>query len=399
LFYFVALIIFSPYAALLLGGILFLIAACMIVVFKKASQIGKVQIEMSRKLNSFFIESVGSVKTLRSFSAGEYVGNIYSVEEKRYMFLYFLVEYLQVLIKLIPVVILVFISICMVFLFRKSFELIEFQYFVSLLIYIFRFLPLLGNATNICFKLIADSKSNKDLVSYLKEVDRHESSEKNITYDFLDKINTINIKGLSFGYDKVLTREVSINMVKGEIYCFMGESGIGKSTLLDVLLRYLEPKSGTVEINGKEMHSYSALAIRSKISLLEQRIPFFSDSIENNISLGFKFSSNEYAAVLKKTKLADFIYERNKQGDFNIHYQGTNLSGGQKQRLGLARLLLRDPEVILLDETFVGLDNATKFELLNEIKAASRDKITIIVTHDKDVLSIADKIVMLERMS
>ena len=209
------------------------------------------------------------------------------------------------------------------------------------------------------------------------------------------KNGEIIFKNVSFSYDnknKVLNK-VNIHFYPNKINTIFGESGRGKSTILRLILRLLKSQEGKITIDNIDLNSINIKYLRDNISIVNQDIKLFNDSIYNNIKYGNNKSNQEILELVNKLDLFNTIFKNlpdkleTKSGTAS-----SNLSGGQRQIILILRSYLDNKKIFVLDEPTTGLDKNTKKLVLNIIKKISRNKTIIIVTHDNDIKKISDKI-------
>lgn len=176
----------------------------------------------------------------------------------------------------------------------------------------------------------------------------------------------------------------------------VGESGVGKSTVLRLLLRFWEPKGGTIYINGIPLGEISLEELRRRIAVLEQETYLFSGSIAENISFGRSDASiEEITEAAKRAGIHEFIETLPDGYDTEMGQMGARLSGGEKQRVGIARTLITDPDVIVMDEPTSSLDVLHEKELLKALEEQYQDKMLLIVSHRQSTLTGCTKIIEL----
>jgi len=244
-------------------------------------------------------------------------------------------------------------------------------------------------------------------------VQRAEASQKRIN-EFLriqpEIVNNVNevtkidgaieFKDVTFTYDDTnitAIKNLSFKIDEGETVAIIGKTGSGKSTILDLIARLYDVTSGTVLIDGKPIKELNLDNIRQSIGAVPQDAFLFSDSIKDNIKFGKNDATeDEVVAVSKQAVVHDNIMGFSKQYDTVLGERGITLSGGQKQRVSIARALIKDPEIYLFDDCLSAVDTETEEEILNNLKSASKNKTTIIVSHRVSSAKNANKIIVLE---
>ncbi len=209
---------------------------------------------------------------------------------------------------------------------------------------------------------------------------------KNVTYTYADS-NITAIKNLSF------------TIHKGETLAFVGKTGGGKSTILRLILRQVDPEVGEIYVDGAALNTINIDAFRDQSGIVPQEITLFSDSIANNISFGAHSEDISHERIVEMAKLAHVdhnIQEFPERYETLLGERGVNLSGGQKQRLSIARALVREPKLLLLDDCFSALDSETEEIILSNLKKVQKNRSTIIVSHRISSLRNADRIIVLD---
>ena len=198
---------------------------------------------------------------------------------------------------------------------------------------------------------------------------------------------------LSYG-DETILKNVSLQIEKDKFVSFVGVSGSGKTTMLNLISRLIEPTSGEIYLNGKELKHIPIEDLRKKVSVVTQENNLFDDTIRQNIILDAQdLNEDNLSYVLDETTVNDFILNFDGGLNFNVGPRGMNLSGGQRQRVALARAFLRDTEILLLDEPTSALDPQTSKRINSALKRISGKRKTIILTtHKLDIAMHADVI-------
>ena len=195
---------------------------------------------------------------------------------------------------------------------------------------------------------------------------------------------TIEFKDVSFFYEKnkIILDKISFKTKKSKMH-IIGESGTGKSTIFNLISRFIDPKKGNIFINDVNIKDVSLFSLRQNISLVSQETMIYNDTFHNNISLG-KLNATK-PEIIKAAKLAnihDFIISQENGYDTVIGEAGSNLSGGQKQRISIARAFLKNSKILLLDEVTSALDSKTSKNILKSINQLSKNKTCIYISHD-----------------
>ena len=219
----------------------------------------------------------------------------------------------------------------------------------------------------------------------------HKSKEKSSNKKIFKKFNTLQLKNITFSFGKrVIFKKANLNIKKNNLILFHGKSGIGKTTLLDIIVGFYQPNEGNVLLNKVDLGNYDIKTFRNKIGFVSQDQFIYNNSILKNISLDKKISKKDLEKALNDSACQDFIKKLPKEINTIIGERGVSLSSGQKQRLSIARALLQNPDLLILDEPTVGLDNKNKEIILKKVKKLSRNMTVIIVSHDNYVFKYAD---------
>jgi subfamily B ATP-binding cassette protein MsbA len=214
--------------------------------------------------------------------------------------------------------------------------------------------------------------------------------------------SSIKFVGVSFSYDSknYALNNVNLEIKKGETLALVGPSGSGKTTLVQLIPRFFDLQKGKIEIDGKDIREYTLRSLRSQIGMVPQDVLLFNDSIGNNIKYGkINASEKELEGVIKKSHLEYFI-ERMPQGlDTPIGEKGGRISGGEKQRIAIARALLKDSPILILDEATSSLDAESEKLLQDAMEELLYGRTAVIIAHRLSTVINADKIVVLNEGS
>ena len=210
----------------------------------------------------------------------------------------------------------------------------------------------------------------------------------------LEKIDIISLESVAFKYgDKSVLADFSVNFKKGDFWAITGSSGVGKSTLLDLISGIIKPNTGKIFYNEIIFEELNQWQIHNRIGYMTQDPYIVDGSILENICWGAKNMTEETLAKSVKIAQLDF-YDEKETANSNLSPGGANLSGGQKQRISIARIFARDYDFILLDEPTSALDNDTESNFIREISELKGKVGIIMVTHRKEFLKIADNLIV-----
>lgn len=197
------------------------------------------------------------------------------------------------------------------------------------------------------------------------------------------------------GEEPVL-RNISFTAKKGEMVAFIGSTGSGKSTLINLIPRFYDVTEGSVKVNGVDVREYDLKALRNKIGFIPQKTRLFTGTIANNIRFGKKdATSKEVEHSTKVAQAYSFIKRKAKQFEEPISEGGANMSGGQKQRLSIARAIVRKPEIYIFDDSFSALDFKTDATLRAKLKEETTDAVVLVVAQRIGSIIEADQIIVL----
>lgn len=216
--------------------------------------------------------------------------------------------------------------------------------------------------------------------------------------DFDEKVS-IEFDHVTFVYpdgEEPVLQDVSFKANKGEMIAFIGSTGSGKSTLVNLVPRFYDVSSGSIKINGKDIRDYDVLELRDKLGVIPQKAVLFSGTIADNIRFGKKDASDEEVEYAAKVAQAyPFIMEKENGFDEEISEGATNFSGGQKQRLSIARALVRKAQIYIFDDSFSALDFKTDAILRKELKKEMTESIMLVVAQRISSIMEADQIIVL----
>lgn len=211
----------------------------------------------------------------------------------------------------------------------------------------------------------------------------------------------IYVENVSFAYDggETILENVSFTIAPGKVTAIVGPSGSGKTTMLSLLERYYQPNSGSIRLGEEQIHDFTLASWRSKIGYVSQESPLIAGTIRENIcyGLGREISDDELRQAAAMAYADQFIEELPDGYETQVGERGVKLSGGQRQRIGIARALLRDPQILMLDEATSSLDSKSELVVQQALTNLMKGRTTLVIAHRLSTVVDADQILFLEK--
>jgi len=228
-----------------------------------------------------------------------------------------------------------------------------------------------------------------------------EKSEENIGEQLMSNVEgDIIFQNVSFSYndEKVSLNNINLTIKQGETIALVGSTGSGKTTLINLLIRFYNPTNGKILINNKDINSFDLESFRSNFSFVDQNVRLFNDTISGNIAFGQKdkMTMDSIVDAAKISNSIEFIEKLDEKFDSEIGEDGVTLSGGQRQRLSIARAIAKDSPILILDEATSALDSATEKLVQSAINKIQQGRTTIIIAHRLSTIQNADRIIVLK---
>lgn len=225
----------------------------------------------------------------------------------------------------------------------------------------------------------------------------------NINTNKTNEVGTVEFKNVSFKYpdaDEYLLKNISFKANKGETVAFIGSTGSGKSTLINLVPRFYDATEGEVLVDGINVKDYTQEFLHNKIGYVPQKAVMFNGTVNSNIAYGDngkgEISEEKIKKAIEVAQGKEFVEKMDEKYDTHIAQGGTNVSGGQKQRLAIARAIARNPEIYIFDDSFSALDYKTDSLLRKALKEYTKDATSLIVAQRIGTIMNADKIIVLE---
>lgn len=211
--------------------------------------------------------------------------------------------------------------------------------------------------------------------------------------------HSIEIRNVSFAYqDKVILKNINITLLKGKTVALVGSSGAGKSTLADLLPRFIDASEGEVLIDGINIKKYSLKSVREQMGIVTQEAILFNDTIANNIALGKDNATpSEIINAAGIANASDFIEKKDDSYETNIGDRGMKLSGGERQRMTIARAVLKNPPILILDEATSSLDTESERLVQDAINNLMANRTSLVIAHRLSTIRHADEIIVMQK--
>lgn len=210
------------------------------------------------------------------------------------------------------------------------------------------------------------------------------------------EINLIDFKDVRLNYDdKEVLKGVNLSASKSQTVALVGSSGGGKSSVVNLLMRFYDANGGAIKINGENIKNFDLGSLRQNIGLVTQRVYIFNDTVANNVAYGREYDEAKVELALKTANAYDFVANLPQGAQTVLNEFGTNLSGGQRQRIAIARALYDDPQILIFDEATSALDNESEQQITKAIGNLQKEKIIFIIAHRLSTVQNADKIAVI----
>lgn len=391
--YFYAIALYSDLTAMLILAFMLVCSFFLIYVARASHWLGGVQVDQSRLHNTLFMDCMNSLKSIRAFSAENYVTDIHKDVIFRYAKSMFKLDALALFTRMIPVLILLTLFSVWMLVDADPYFMSNLPFVVTIIAYLTRFFPIVGQGVSLLIKIASDAKSGVDITSLLNYDTKNFTSSLNK----LDTIDRVKFENIRFSHGEtnnmMVLNDINLSFVRGRSYALVGKSGAGKSTLIEILLKFYQPIEGEVFVNDIPLNKIAHTELRKKIIFVPQESAIFDDTITNNILMGLRAEKDEIREACKLACVDTDIQDMHHGYETRLQYQGRNLSGGQRQRIAIARALLRLPDVLILDESTSALDKATQSAVIDNIINKYREKIVLFVTHDPLIINQVDEVI------
>ena len=368
---------------------------------KRIGKVSTQQMQKAATLTSYLIEIFKNHKLLKIFQKENYEKKradefIFSLKElnKKINIVYVRASPIMEALTGIMIAILIFVSAKLVV--KGELEVSNFFSFLAAMMLAYQPVRSLATLNITIHQGLAGAKRVLPIIDKI-----HEIKEKNNAKKIIVTEGKINFQNVEFKYleeNKQILNSINLNIPGGQMTALVGHSGAGKSTILNLIPRFYDAKSGVIKIDNQSIYESTIYSLRKNISLVGQDTTLFDDTIKNNILYANSEASDEDVKEAAKNSFADeFIEKLPKKYDTIIGENGVRLSGGEKQRLSIARAILKKSPIILLDEATSSLDAETESKIQQAIQFLTKGRTTIVIAHRLSTILNADKIYVISQ--
>lgn len=373
-----------------------------IITTKLAREDGRRYRELVGEMNDFFLDSVRGMKEIQLFGYAKQRLDEIQQRSQKIDTAFERIKDQEAKVRVYTEVAVSVFNIIMLFtgLILFSLDKIDFAAFlIGVILLMSSYGPVIA-LSNLSSNLLQTLASGERVLSLLAEEPELKDVESAVD---LKEVSHIDVENLNFAYvEEQILSDVSLSVKKGEILGIHGRSGSGKSTLLKLLMRFYDPKSGSIKINGETLPNINTRSLRDNMAYITQQTYIFNETIEENIRLARRDATlEEIMEAAKKASIHDFILSLPQGYQTKMTELGGNLSDGEKQRIGIARAFLHNAPIILLDEPTSNLDSLNEAMILKSLLNVKAEKLIILVSHRQSTMAICDQVIGIEngRMS
>ena len=373
-----------------------------IITTKLAREDGRRYRELVGEMNDFFLDSVRGMKEIQLFGYAKQRLDEIQQRSQKIDTAFERIKDQEAKVRVYTEVAVSAFNIIMLFtgLILFSLDKIDFSAFlIGVILLMSSYGPVIA-LSNLSSNLLQTLASGERVLSLLAEEPELKDVESAVD---LKEVSRIDVESVSFAYgEEQILSDVSLSVKKGEILGIHGRSGSGKSTLLKLLMRFYDPKSGSIKINGESLPNINTRSLRDNMAYITQQTYIFNETIEENIRLARRDATlEEIMEAAKKASIHDFILSLPEDYQTKMTELGGNLSDGEKQRIGIARAFLHNAPIILLDEPTSNLDSLNEAMILKSLLNVKAEKLIILVSHRQSTMAICDQVIGIEngRMS
>ena len=363
---------------------------------RRAESLGQAHLAAYIQMGQTALETVSGIRTIRAFGCEPYEQKQFARYSQHLRDTAFRLSMLSALIEPVfeglAVILLVGLMLFTIF------TQLSLPVLVTMIFMFYRLQPLVKKFDADRTALLTINSSIEKLQAFLNPVDKPYIRSGSVPYTGLK--DAIRLRSVGFSYsvqDRPALQDVSITLRRGETTAFVGPSGAGKSTLISLICRFYDATEGQIEVDGQPLSSLKLTDWRDRIALVSQQVHIFNTTIADNIAYGrLGATKAEIIAAAKQANAHEFISEQPEGYETQVGDRGVRLSGGQSQRIAIARAILRNPDILILDEATNALDSLSEHLIQEALYRLSRDRTVLVIAHRLSTIEHADQIVVLQ---
>ena len=372
----------------------------MILIGRSIRRKSKRTAEKIARIMSIMAENLNSIRVVKSFSMESFETDRFTSEQERYYQLIFRRAKLRLISSPIIEMIGAFIGVCLLWIGGHDVLVshnMNSEDFIRFILILFSVLGPIRNLSNVSVEL---QKGFASADRVFEVLDTPESIKSKPNATIISELNDqISFNNVSFNYDgndRVL-KDVSFNMKKGTVTALIGSSGAGKSTIADLIPRFYDVVDGSVTMDGVDIRDIEINSLRRLMGIVSQETILFNDTIGSNIKYGLRSVSDKRLELAAKNANAlDFIKEQPEGFETIIGEKGVRLSGGQRQRIAIARGILKNPPILILDEATSSLDTESEHLVQTAIDNLMAERTVLVIAHRLTTVENADSILVMD---
>ena len=397
--------IFTVFLLLLSWQLTGLVAICMILISlviqfatRQVERLGKQAVKANSHLANQMWEGFGGMKVIRAFGRESYEQHRFERASEGVRASFFKLDLLSGIVNPLSEILSVVLLLCIltVSLVGSAANLPTILTFIFIL---YRLQPQAKQLDGARVSLVSLTSSVQDVMSLLDRTGKPYIHSGHIPFKGLKQ--KITLSSVDFSYaptEKSALRDVSFVIAQGKTTALVGPSGAGKSTLIDLIFRLYDVTGGEIYVDDYSLEDLNLVDWRSRIAIVSQDVHVFSTTIRDNIAYGcLEATTSEIIAAAKLAHADEFIQKLPQGYDTQVGDRGVRLSGGQRQRLAFARAVIRDPEILILDEATNSLDSISENLIQEALKTLSQNRTVIMIAHRLSTIEAADHIVVIEQ--
>lgn len=386
-------------------AVLFLLILITIIIIFALPRFKKIQ-KLTDNLNRITNENLKGIRVIRAYNAEDYQQNKFKRENNELtntqMFIQKVMSLIFPWMSLIMSGLTLSIYVIGAYLLNKAALIDKIDLFSNMIVFSSYAMQVVISFMMLAFVFVIYPRASVSAKRILEVLETDSKvKEGSVSNSKLEEV-TVEFKKVSFKYpdaEEYMLKDISFKARKGETVAFIGSTGCGKSTLINLIPRFYDVTDGEILIDGINVKEYKEEHLNNKIGYIPQKPVMFSGTVKDNIAYGKTKNKVTIDQIKKASKIAqadEFIEKMDNKYYSHIAQGGTNISGGQKQRIAIARAIVRNPEIYIFDDSFSALDYKTDYELRKQLKEYTENATTFIVAQRIGTIMNADKIIVLE---